>query len=180
MELFYSTLAPIISLHHLLIWQSTQYRNVKEIVHHFTTQARRLFTAPTLGVSSPSLFTGATPGSLSLDHITYTNGHNTLQNHNSLNLNTAGILSPTTESAATLGLLDIGHGSAQYADWNSGHADDGGQWINGIDFGHAGMGSGIGLGTDMVGNVGAMFDPFWGIHDRGRSGGGTDHAGANM
>ncbi|KAI9642458.1 hypothetical protein NHQ30_009263 [Ciborinia camelliae] len=161
------------------------YRNVKEILHFFTTtQSRRFFTNPTLEVSTSSLFTtGVTPGPLSLDHITYTNGHNTLQSHGPLNLNTTGVLSPTTESAATLGLLEIGNGNEQYSDWNAGHADDGGgQWMNGIDFGQAEMesGSGIGMGTDMVGNVGAMFDPFWGIHDTAGSESGTDQGGGNM
>ncbi|KAM0163609.1 hypothetical protein ACHAPG_001135 [Botrytis cinerea] len=147
------------------------YRNVKEILHLFTTsQTRRLFTTPSLGISTSSLFTsGVTPGPLSLEEINYTNGDGTLQNHNSLNLNTTGVLSPTAESATTLGLLEIGNGNDHYSDWNSGNADDGGQWINGIDFGPTGVGSGIGVGTDMVGNVGAMFDPFWGIHDAGRS-----------
>ncbi|TGO28064.1 hypothetical protein BPAE_0032g00060 [Botrytis paeoniae] len=158
------------------------YRSVKEILHLFTTsQTRRLFTTPSLGVSTPSLFTsGVTPGPLSLDHVNYTNGDSTLPNHNSLNLNTTGVLSPTTESATTLGLLEIGNGNDHYADWNSGNADDGGQWINGIDFGPTGVGSVIGMGTDLVGSVGAMFDPFWGIHDTGRSVSGTDQSGNNM
>ncbi|ESZ93871.1 hypothetical protein SBOR_5729 [Sclerotinia borealis F-4128] len=160
------------------------YRNVKEILHLFTTtQTRRLFPSPNLGVSSPSIFsTGIMPGPLSLDHIAYTTGHDPLQNHRPLNLNTTGVLSPTSESAATLGLLEISNGNEQYPDWNSGHADDGGgQWINGIDFGQAGMrsgsgsGMGMGTGTEMVGNVGAMFDPFWGIHDTGGSGSGSGH-----
>ncbi|KAF7896794.1 uncharacterized protein EAF01_009197 [Botrytis porri] len=158
------------------------YRSVKEILHIFTTsQTRRLFTTPSLGVSNPSLFTSSvTPGPLSLDHVNYTNGDSTQPNHNSLNLNTTSVLSRTTESATTLGLLEIGNGNDHYADWNSGNADDGGQWINGIDFGPAGVGSRIEMGTDMVGNVGAMFDPFWGIHDTGRSGSGTNQGGNSM
>ncbi|KAB8298728.1 hypothetical protein EYC80_000903 [Monilinia laxa] len=153
------------------------YRSVKEILHLFTiTQARRLFTSPTLGVSSPPLFNaGVTPGTLSLDHIPFTNGHNTLQHHGPLNLNANGVLSPTTESATTLSLLEIGNGNEQYGDWNPGQADDGGnQWMNGLDFGQTGM------GTDMVGNVGAMFDPFWGIHDADGNGSGTDRGGGSI
>ncbi|KAA8569956.1 hypothetical protein EYC84_002294 [Monilinia fructicola] len=159
------------------------YRSVKEILHLFTTtQARRLFTTPALGVSSPSLFNaGVTPGTISLDHIPFANGHNTLQHHGPLNLNQNGVLSPTTENATTLSLLDIGNGNEQYGDWNPGQSDDGGnQWINGIDFGQTGMGSGIRMGTDMVGNVGAMFDPFWGIHDADGNGSGTDRGGGSI
>ncbi|APA08867.1 hypothetical protein SS1G_02678 [Sclerotinia sclerotiorum 1980 UF-70] len=158
------------------------YRNVKEMLHLFNTnQTRRLLANPVLGAATPSLLTsGVTPGPVSLDHINYTNGHNTMQNHNPLHLSSTGVLAPTTESAATLSLLEIGNGNDQYADWNSGNVDDGGQWINGIDFGQAGMGSGIGIGTDMVGNVGAMFDPFWGIHNTNEGGSGTDHGGGNM
>ncbi|RAL62179.1 hypothetical protein DID88_002663 [Monilinia fructigena] len=159
------------------------YRSVKEILHLFTTtQARRLFTSPTLGVSSPSLFnTGVTPGTLSLDHIPFTNGHNTLQHHGPLNLNTNGVLSPTTESATTLSLLEISNGNEQYGDWNPGQADDGGnQWMNGLDFGQTGMGSGTRMGTDIVGNVGEMFDPFWGIHDADGNGSRTDRGGGSI
>lgn len=116
-----------------------------------------------------------TPGPLSLVHIPFTSGHGPL------NLNTSGVLSPTTESATTLGLLGIANGNEQYGNWNPGHTDDGGNpWMNGMDFGQVGIGIGSGcrsggeieINAETVGNVGGMFDPFWGIHDTGGGGGG--------